>query len=111
MADEILAQLATGEIKFIDVLAHIEGQYQHHPTAFKNGAQNNGATENQGSARILYYAKLNNLSKEDTLRLFAEHYQNVLDNPQLDNHQNIRQFMQHGWSGVQFEGVALEKSY
>ncbi|WP_317170712.1 HopJ type III effector protein [Paraflavitalea devenefica] len=38
---------------------------------------------------------------------FAEHYQSVLNNPDGTDHQNIRQFMAHGWPGVVFEGKAL----
>lgn len=92
---------------FATVLAYIESKHQVHPTAFQNGDIYNEATQNQGSAKVLYYAKLQDLSKEDTLSLFAEHYQNVLENPLADNHQNIRQFMTNGWEGVKFEGEAL----
>jgi hypothetical protein len=49
------------------------------------------------------------LDKADTLALFAEHYQSVLDNLDGTDHQNIRQFMAHGWDGVIFEGQALVK--
>lgn len=107
MVTKVLAALNAGQTDFAGVLAHIDEHYTHTPTAFKNGAQYNTVTENQGSARVLYFAKLNNLSKEDTLNLFAEHYKNVLDNPGATNHQNIRQFMQSGWEGVEFEGTVL----
>jgi len=107
MVKNILTGIAAGELNFSAVLAFIDEQYTHTPTAFKNGDQYNNVSENQGSARVLYYAHLNNLSKEQTLSLFAEHYQNVLDNPGASNHQNIRQFMRNGWNGVTFEGVVL----
>lgn len=94
-------------IQFSDVLAFIEQRYQHKPTAFKNGTNVNQATENQGSAKVLYFAQLHALSKEQTLPLFAEHYQAVLNTPDATDHQNIRQFMQQGWDGVQFDGVVL----
>jgi len=55
----------------------------------------------------LAFASLNNLDKEQTLALFAEHYEAVLNDPEGDNHQNIRQFMLNGWDGVSFSGVAL----
>lgn len=108
MVKQLLSELEAGQVKFSDVLAGIDKAYTHTPTAFKNGNQYNGATENQGSARVLFYAHLNKLSKEETLSLFAEHYQNVLDNPDETSHQNIRQFMQHGWNGVAFEGIVLQ---
>ncbi|MFT3747910.1 MAG: HopJ type III effector protein [Agriterribacter sp.] len=107
MVKKVLAELAAGRIKFADVLAIIDEQYTHKPAAFKNGTQYNNATENQGSARVLYFAYLHELSKEETLSLFAEHYQDVLDNPGATNHQNIRQFIKNGWSRVEFEGTAL----
>lgn len=107
MVKKLLSELAANRINFAAVLANIDDQYTHVPTAFKNGDQNNSSTENQGSARVLFYAQLNNLGKDETLSLFAEHYQNVLDNPTANNHQNIRQFMLSGWDGVIFEGTVL----
>lgn len=65
------------------------------------------STQNQGSARVFAFAQLNNLNKEETLQLFAEHYQSVLNNQEGTDHQNIRQFMKHGWEGIVFEGEAL----
>jgi len=108
------AQLSTlqkkskeGSLQFKEVIEFIETYYQHTPTAFKNGAQYNEATQNQGSAKVFAFAQLNNLNREDTLYLFAEHYQSVLANVDGTDHQNIRQFMVHGWSGIVFEGQAL----
>lgn len=92
---------------FNDVIEFIQTRYWHQPTAFKNGDAHNEATQNQGSAKVFAFAQLNKLSAEDTLYLFAEHYQSVLNNPDAADHQNIRQFMAHGWPGVVFEGEAL----
>ena len=107
MAQNLLAQLAAGDAKFADVLAHIDVAYQHTATAFKNGAQHNAATENQGSAKVFSFAKLHDLDQAQTLSLFAEHYASVLATPDATDHQNIRQFMIHGWEGIEFEGTAL----
>ena len=107
MAKELLAQVEAGRAAFADVIAFIEAHYNHTPTAFKNGQQNNAATENQGSAKIFSFAKLNGLNQAQTLSLFAEHYASVLATPEGIDHQNIRQFMQHGWDGIKFEGQAL----
>ena len=107
MAQELLAQLKDGSAKFADVLAFIEARYQHTPTAFQNGTQLNAANENQGSAKVFSFAKLEGLNQQDTLKLFAEHYASVLATPEASDHQNIRQFMQNGWDGVKFEGEAL----
>ncbi|SDB81092.1 HopJ type III effector protein [Acinetobacter boissieri] len=106
MAELILQQLQQ-HTQFKDVIAYIEELYTHTPTAFKNGLQNNTAHENQGSAKVLYFAQLQQLDQTQTLNLFAEHYQSVLNTPDDQDHQNIRQFMQHGWSGVVFSGAVL----
>ncbi len=103
----LIQQLKDNSLPFKEVLAFIDTYYQHQPTAFKNGEAYSEATQNQGSARVFAFAQLNGLSKEDTLYLFAEHYQAVLNSPNGTDHQNIRQFMTHGWPGVVFEGAAL----
>lgn len=107
MAQDLIQQLKNGEAKFADVIAYIEARYSHTATAFQNGAQHNAADQNQGSAKVFSFAQLNQLSQADTLTLFAEHYQSVLATPEATDHQNIRQFMQNGWAGIQFEGTAL----
>ncbi len=103
----LLKQLKEGSLQFKGVLEFIDAHYNHQPTAFKNGVAYNEATQNQGSARVFSFAQLNNLNKEETLSLFAEHYQSVLSSVDGTDHQNIRQFMIHGWPGIVFEGKAL----
>jgi hypothetical protein len=103
----LLKKLKDNSLPFKEVIAFIETYYQHQPTAFKNGEVYNAATQNQGSAKVFTFAQLNKLDKGDTLYLFAEHYQSVLENPAGTDHQNIRQFMIHGWPGIVFEGQAL----
>lgn len=103
----LLIALKEGTSTFSEVLEFIAHHYLHQPTAFKNGDAYNEATQNQGSARVFAFAQINNLSAEDTLYLFAEHYRAVLASPEGTDHQNIRQFMVHGWSGIVFEGEAL----
>ncbi|SHL72539.1 HopJ type III effector protein [Chitinophaga jiangningensis] len=103
----LIEKLKANTVSFKEVIEFIETYYQHQPTAFKNGAAYNEATQNQGSAKVFSFAQQNQLSKEDTLCLFAEHYQAVLHTPDATDHQNIRQFMQHGWAGISFEGQAL----
>jgi hypothetical protein len=103
----LLQQLRNNAITFKEVIEFIETYYQHQPAAFKNGEAYNEATQNQGSAKVFAFARINNLSAEDTLYLFAEHYRSVLEHPDGSDHQNIRQFMAYGWQGVVFEGEAL----
>ncbi|KGE13376.1 HopJ type III effector protein [Sphingobacterium deserti] len=104
----LLENLQAKKIQFADVIAFIEESYLHTATAFKNGQTTNTADQNQGSAKVFAFAGLNNLSKEQTLSLFAEHYDAVLGNPEGTDHQNIRQFREHGWDGITFEGKALQ---
>ena len=99
--------LKDNKVSFKEVIEFIETYYNHQPTAFKNGDAYNEASQNQGSAKVFAFSQLNNLSKEDTLYLFGEHYQSVLNNLNGTDHQNIRQFMLNGWDGVKFEGVCL----
>jgi hypothetical protein len=105
----LLKKIKEDSLPFKEVIAFIETYYQHSPTAFKNGSIQNEATQNQGSAKVFAFAQLNKLDKDDTLQLFAEHYQSVLDHADGTDHQNIRQFMIHGWPGIVFEGKALIK--
>ena len=104
----LLSSLKANSIQFSEVISFIESYYLHQPTAFKNGEVFNEASQNQGSAKIFSFAQLNNLSKEDTLFLFAEHYQAVLNTPNGTDHQNIRQFMIHSWEGIEFKEEALK---
>ncbi|MFN0296033.1 HopJ type III effector protein [Acinetobacter albensis] len=107
MAQNLLQQLKANEVKFTDAIAYIEARYHHTATAFKNGQHSNAANENQGSAKVFSFAQLNHLDQAQTLSLFAEHYAAVVATPDATDHQNIRQFMQNGWDGIQFEGQAL----
>ena len=59
----------------------------------------NAAGENDGSAKIFGFAKHHGLSQIDTLKLFGEHYDNVLATPNGTDHANIRNFLHWGWQG------------
>ena len=104
---KLIDNLKANTVKFSEVLVFIETLYQYQPAAFKNGDVYNEAKQNEGSAKVFSFARLNNLSKQDTLYLFAEHYKSVLDNPDGTDHQNIRQFIIHDWEGISFENPAL----
>ncbi|MFT7352561.1 MAG: hypothetical protein ACI9XR_002348, partial [Flavobacterium sp.] len=96
-------------IPFADTIAVIESNYNFTPTAFQNGKLQNKADENNGSCKIFSFAKTNQLSKEVTLALFGKFYfEDVLQNPEGNDHQNIRNFMVFGWDGIVFDGNALE---
>lgn len=111
MAQELLNQLKNKQAQFADVIAYIDERFTHTPTAFQNGEQSNAITENQGSAKVFTFAHFHKLNKEDTLALFAEHYQRVLASPNGQDHQNIRQFIIHGWDALRFDGTALAQKH
>lgn len=108
--EQLLAAIRTQPeaIEFNDVIAVIDSNYTFVPTGFENGKLNNQTGENAGSCRIFAFAKLHALSQLQTLHCFGTYYRDdVLLHPELDNHQNIRQFMQQGWSGIKFETQPL----
>lgn len=95
-------------ITFAETIATIESNYAFTPTAFQNGTQHNGAGENSGSCKLFAFAKIQKLTEAETLACFGAYYfEEVLGDPEGTNHQNIRNFMQTGWYGIQFEGEAL----
>ncbi|MCL1666816.1 HopJ type III effector protein [Elizabethkingia ursingii] len=97
-------------IEFNDVIAYIDNNYDFTPTEFRNGNTVNEAGQNNGSCKVFSFAKVNNLSKENTLNLFGAFYrEDVLKNPEGTDHQNIRNFIEFGWDGIAFEGEALKK--
>jgi len=96
------------DISFSETIAVIEENYDFTPTSFYNGAQHNAVGENSGSCKLFAFAQLQNLTEAETLACFgAYYYEDVLKNPEKTDHQNIRNFMKTGWSGIQFEGTAL----
>ena len=112
--EEFVNRIQAGQtVGFQDTMAIIADHYDYRPTRFANGLGEdclvNEAGSNEGSCRIFYFAKLQNLSEPETLALFGEYYRDdVLAQPAGDSHKNIRTFMKYGWEGIRFEGVALE---
>lgn len=97
------------EITFLETIAVIEANYTFNPTSFQNGNQRNAAGENSGSCKLFAFAKAQQLTQQETLACFGAYYfDDVLKNPEGTDHQNIRNFILHGWDGIAFEGVALE---
>ena len=93
---------------FPKTITYIDDNFTFTPTGFKNGNQLNKAGENNGSCKIFAFAQMQQLSKEETLLLFGDFYQDVLSSPDATDHQNIRNFMIFGWEGIHFEGEALQ---
>lgn len=104
---KLLHGLESGELAFKDVIAHIETNYHYTPVEFHNGEVVNPAGVNEGSAKVFGFAKLHGLNQLDTLKLFAEHYQAVLETPEGTDHANIRNFLHYGWQGIGMPTNAL----
>lgn len=100
--------IAPETISFDDTITVIENNYRFKETAFTNGETRNEAGQNNGSCKIFAFGHLNNLTEEQTLNCFGDYYRNdVLRKPDGDDHQNIRNFIKQGWSGVSFDEEAL----
>lgn len=95
-------------VEFTETMATIEANYHFSESAFSNGKQENEAGQNSGSCKLFSFASLQKLTEQQTLACFGIYYRNdVLQHPQNDDHQNIRQFMLNGWSGITFSTPAL----
>ncbi|PNH83239.1 HopJ type III effector protein [Vibrio diazotrophicus] len=96
------------QVKFQEVIATIDENFDFTPTAFVNGETVNAENQNNGSCKIFAFAQLQQLSVEQTLACFGDFYRkDVLENPDNDDHQNIRNFIRFGWAGVKFSGQVL----
>jgi len=96
-------------ISFDETISTIDEHYDFTPSAFSNGEIQNKANENNGSCKIFFFAKQQQLSEELTLHCFGDYYRkDVLQNPNADDHQNIRNFITSGWSALSFDSSALK---
>lgn len=97
------------EVSFQEVIAYIDENYTFTPAKFTNGEVVNEENQNNGSCKIFSFAKKQGLSVEQTLHLFGDYYRvDVLQHPENEDHQNIRNFIKFGWEGISFEGEALK---
>ncbi len=106
----LLEKLASSPetVEFDEVISAIKSQYDYSAASFTNGDAINEAGSNEGSCKIFAFAKLNDLNEAQTLACFGKYYRHdVLENPDGEDHANIRNFMQHGWAGINFEKDAL----
>lgn len=106
--EALITKVKQSEIlSFAEVIATIDANYSFTPSFFKNGDVVNEENQNNGSCKVFSFAKMHQLSEKETLFLFGEHYQKVLETPSDADHQNIRNFMKFGWNGIAFEKEAL----
>lgn len=107
---EFLHQVTTEplSVEFEQTIAVIDTSFTFTPTAFTNGDINNEAGQNNGSCKIFAFAQMHHLTQAQTLACFGKFYrQDVLEHPENDDHQNIRNFIQYGWDGIKFSSSAL----
>jgi hypothetical protein len=108
--EEYLEILRSGaKMKFEDLIALIDDDYNYTPAGFTNGEVENTADENQGSAKLFCFAAIHQLTQLETLHCFGQYYQDVLNTPESDSHGNIRNFMTYGWGGLKFESPVLDR--
>ena len=97
------------EIAFTDTMAAIEALYNFSPAAFKNGELMNEQGQNSGSCKLFAFAQVRGLSPQQTLACFGAYYRDdVLKHPEGNDHQNIRNFIKTGWTGIQFSAGPLK---
>ena len=105
---ELITKLNKGAVDFNNVIQAIENNYVFTPSEFKNGETVNAKNSNNGSCKIFAFGLINQLSEQATLNAFGRFYtEDVLQNPDGEDHQNIRNFIQFGWQGVSFSSPAL----
>ena len=108
--EEYLEELRSGaRMKFEDLMALIDDDYDYTPASFTNGETINSVDENQGSAKLFCFAAIHQLSQLETLHCFGQYYQDVLNTPESDSHDNIRNFMTYGWEGLKFDSPVLNR--
>jgi HopJ type III effector protein len=111
--EDFLKRVKQGDrVAFAETQSLITRNYRYTPVRFLNGLGSdvieNEAGVNEGSCKIFSFALLHGLEKDATLSLFGDYYWiDVLQNPGVENHLNIRNFIQYGWEGIRFSGPAL----
>ena len=75
MLDRLRAEDNTVELE--DVLTVIDEYYEYAPVAFDNGTVHNEAGQNAGSCKLLAWALLHGLAKEEVLLAFGRHYRDL----------------------------------
>ena len=107
---DFISQLDTNaeDVSFEQVMQVISENYNYLPATFTNGDLVNEAGTNEGSCKIFYFAQLNKLTEQQTLNCFGRFYRDdVVNNPQGNDHGNIRNFIKSGWQAIQFQSAAL----
>ena len=102
-----LEQLQSDEHMFATTLEFIETWLDFTPSAFQNGSVPNAVDQNQGSCKVFALAQLLELTQDQALRCFGEHYRDVVATPDVDNHHNLRRLLKEGLVDIAFEKFPL----
>ena len=107
---QLIDALQQSPVDFSTVMSVIDEHYEFTPTSFRNGQIDNAANTNNGSCKVFAFGQLHHLSEQSTLNAFGDFYRiDVLENPENDDHQNIRNFIKFGWQGIEFNSKPLTK--
>lgn len=107
--NEFLQHLPKNDFVFETTLEFIEAHYAFTPSAFNNGGVINSNAQNQGSCKVFALAQLLELSQQQALQCFGQHYRDVLATPEVDNHHNLRRVLKDGLADITFDHFPLEK--
>lgn len=106
----MIDQIKSNTVIFSELIEYIDQNYTFEPVDFKNGELINQAGQNNGSNKVFQFALSEKLTKHETLACFGDFYKiEVLQNPEAENHQNIRNFMKYGFEGIEFKKTTLQK--
>jgi len=105
----IIIIISGGEVvNFAETIKLIDEHYTYFAVPFTCGDLKSPANTNTGSAKVFSFGLMTKMDEKSTLRLFGEHYKDVLANPSGTDHPNIRNFMKLGWGAVTFPtGLAI----
>lgn len=103
----LITSLESHEHEFNTTLAFIDEWYEFTATGFQNGPVRNENTENQGSCKVLALADALQLSHQQLLYCFGEHYRDVLATPGVENHFNLRYLVDNDQPDIQFDHPPL----
>jgi len=106
---DFLRQLALDNFVFESTLEFIETHFNFTPSAFNNGGVLNTLEQNQGSCKVFALAQLLELTQQQALQCFGQHYRDVLATPEVDNHHNLRRVLKEGLDNISFDQFPLEQ--
>lgn len=104
-----VSRLNAADFAFSETLEFISAHYHYQPQAFRNGNVENTQGQNEGSCKTLGLALLEQLTDQQALLCFGEHYRSVLATPEGNDHSNIRALMTQGLAAVHFSQLPLTR--